>query len=177
MGRLSYFPPGIFSTGGDYDQSSAGWYAEHLTAMRESSLYMPADPEESYRFLWLRSFHHPLVIRVWRSAKGQFILVKRLSSVGVFRPGKLALNRTYSLTEGEWYGFINLLEKACYWGASTEGDVIGKDGARWILEGVREGRYHIVARWSPGGGDYREACLYLLKLSRSGIEMSGKEVY
>jgi hypothetical protein len=51
----------------------------------------------------------------------------------------------------------------------------GFDGAQWILEGVKDQKYHVVDRWTPRDGAFREACLYLLKLSQIGI--SPKEVY
>jgi hypothetical protein len=50
-----------------------------------------------------------------------------------------------------------------------------RDGAEWILEGARDGRYHVVARLSPQDGTYREACLYLLNLSK--IEVEANWVY
>ena len=35
----------------------------------------------------------------------------------------------------------------------------------WIMEGYREGRYHVVDRKSPDPGAYRDACMYLLRHS------------
>jgi hypothetical protein len=37
------------------------------------------------------------------------------------------------------------------------------DGARWILEDVRDGKYHLVDRWSPDTGTFREAALLLVQ--------------
>jgi hypothetical protein len=31
---------------------------------------------------------------------------------------------------------------------STDDGIHGKDGDMWIMEGVTNGRYHVVARWS-----------------------------
>jgi len=50
-----------------------------------------------------------------------------------------------------------------------------RDGDEWVLEGVRDGRYHVVARVSPRNGTYREACLYLLSLSK--IEVDANRVH
>lgn len=179
VGRLLYFPPGVFSTNNWHDDFRRDWYSEHLRAMKESSFYFPDGSEqESYRFLWLRSFHHPIAVRVWSLAGKQLVTVKEMSGAGGYTPGKLIVNRTHTVTVCEWKEFTRLLEQTCYWNLPTDSDDRGgKDGAQWILEGVKGGRYHVVDRWSPEGGSYREACLYLLKLSGLGIDVSNESVY
>jgi len=178
MGRLLYFPPGALSANEWHDQFTTDWYSKHLAAMDEHSLYMPGYiAEECYRFLWLRSFHHPIAVCLWRSGDAHFVHVKQLSGAGGYEPGKLVINRTRFLTKGEWDEFIRLLEEASYWKLPTEDSVIGNDGARWVLEGVRENRYHIVDRWGPKGGNYREACLYLLGIANLGIDVFGEDIY
>jgi hypothetical protein len=68
------------------------------------------------------------------------------------------------------------LDDSCYWQLATQDDSMdGNDGARWILEGVKGGRYHIVDRWTPQNGSYRELCLYALKLS--GLKLDASELY
>lgn len=79
--------------------------------------------------------------------------------------------------KAEWDGFVSLLDRSCYWQLAAENDEMGNDGAQWILEGIRDGRYHVVDRWTPRSGDYREACLDLLQLSNLGIALSGEDVY
>ena len=49
-------------------------------------------------------------------------------------------------------------------------ETLGLDGARWILEGLKKGRYHVVERWSPEGGKFREAAECLIGLSKLDIE-------
>jgi hypothetical protein len=104
--------------------------------------------------------------------------VKELNGAGGYEPGELIVDRTYPITNEEWDQFAGLIEQACYWRQPTEdNEMHGEDGAQWILEGAKGGRYHIVDRWSPNDGSYRETCLYLLKLSRLGIATSSKELY
>ena len=178
MGRLLYFPPNVFSNNEGHNQSKASWYSEHLRVMNEPSLYFPDDSEaESYRFLWLRSFHHPVAVRIWQSGGDHFITLKQLSGAGGYEPGRLVINRTRAISRVEWEEFIRLLEQASYWNLPTDDYYFGHDGAQWILEGVRGGRYHIVDRWSPNGGNYRAACFYLLVLSGLEIDASAAGVY
>ena len=54
---------------------------------------------------------------------------------------------------------------------------MGRDGSQWVLEGVRDNRYHIVDRWSPENSEYREACTYLLKLSGMDEDRLKRELY
>jgi hypothetical protein len=178
LSKSSYFPPGAFYPKPEHEGFVVEWYAKHLKAMAEQSLLSyPESQAESYRFLWLRSFHHPVAVRVWRSDGGLFLNVKQLSGAGGYEPGRLITNQTRQLTNAEWDDFVGLLDHSCYWQLPAEIDEMGNDGAQWILEGAREGRYHVVDRWTPRIGDFREACLYLLKLSNLGIDLSAEDVY
>ena len=133
---------------------------------------------ERYRFLWLRSFHHPVAVRIWKSGDEHFISVKETNGAGGYEPYQLILDRTRMLAPAEWAEFIRLLDQTCYWELESEDENIeGNDGARWILEAVKGGRYHIVDRWSPDGGTYREACMYALKLSELKIDTPGEPIY
>src|SRR4030081_3548113 len=61
------------------------WYAKHLRAMREPSLWESSKDTslESYRFLWLRSFHHPVSARLEVAKDGTAqLFVKVLSGQG-----------------------------------------------------------------------------------------------
>lgn len=46
----------------------------------------------------------------------------------------------------------------------VEGSRVRADGDQWIVEGVRGGRYHVVDRWSPEPGAYRDLALLLQAL-------------
>lgn len=171
----SYFPPRVLDPQPRRDKFIE-WYSKHLSAMGEPSLLSRPDAgTEDYRFLWLRSFHHPVAVHIWRSDDKQFLNVKELDGAGGYEPGKLITNRTQSLAKSDWEGFIRLLEQNCFWNLPAENDARGHDGAQWILEGRRTDRYHVVDRWSPDRGTFREACLFLLKLSSLGID--GEYIY
>ena len=54
-------------------------------------------------------------------------------------------------------GFLTSLNDLSFWKLPAslveETNVVQLDGAQWILEGVKQGRYHIVDRWSPDRTD------------------------
>ena len=150
------------------------WYSEHLLSLKEPSLLAPASrKEEIYRFVWLRSFEEPVSIRVKSEGKKRDIFIKKTDSKHSSVVGKLNFDHSRSLSDEEWQQFLILLENTCFWGMRSWDDRLGKDGAFWILKGVNGGRHHIVARWSPGGGDFQEAYQYLIRLS----ELSPKDIY
>ncbi|HXQ74218.1 MAG TPA: hypothetical protein VN844_27185 [Pyrinomonadaceae bacterium] len=174
----SYFPRRLLSQDEWRDQFKTDWYAKHLGAMDEAPLSFPDEQvRESYRFLWLRSFHHPVGVRLWKTEMDQFITVNELSGAGGYEPGTSILKSQRRLSQSEWDAFKRLLEYSCYWEQPTDADDAGLDGAQWLLEGFREGRYHLVVRWTPQKGSFREACLYMLKLSRLKIDTKTEPLY
>jgi hypothetical protein len=50
------------------------------------------------------------------------------------------------------------------------------DGAQWIIEGARNGTYHIVDRWSPEDGEIRALGLLILN-DLAKMKLAAKEVY
>jgi hypothetical protein len=174
--KESFFPPKILAQDQPGNQFRNNWYSKHLRAMKEESLYSP-DNEwvESYRFLWLRSFHNPVAVRIWKCGSTRFISVKESDGAGGYEPGNLKLDRKRELTLDEWHEFRRHLDDSCYWHLPTRDDSSGFDGAQWIFEGVKGGRYHVVDRWTPQNGSYRELCLYALKLS--GLKLDTSELY
>jgi len=62
----TYFPSGALSDSDRGDSDLARWYSGQLKALDEPSLLAEArnTSTQSYRFLWLRSFHHPIAVRL-----------------------------------------------------------------------------------------------------------------
>jgi hypothetical protein len=161
-----YFPPGVLSSNRWQNRFKSRWYSKALTAMKEPSLLrFQSRQNETYRFLWLRSFDNPIVVRIHRSKSSIYLVTKQLDGDGGHHPGKLIANRTRSLSSAEWDEFTKQLEQSSYWTLPADIGDIGNDGAQWILEGAKDGRYHVVDRWSPKDDGYRRACSYLLELS------------
>ena len=152
------------------------WYSRHLQVMNELPLTALVNEDESYRFLWLRSFHRPVSVHVGRAGTRYFMVVKRLNGRGGYDPGTSDLYWARSLSENDWDAFMMHLEHSSYWTMQTEYDAGLTDGAQWILEGYRDGRYHVVDRQSPDGA-YRDACLHLLRKSGLLAELPADQVY
>ena len=152
-----FFPPGTF---GDADRDNAfiaAWYETPLTTMQEPVLWEMTENLQAhiYRFLWLPSFHAPFAARLSIEADGT-------GALNIKRTDSKVQAKVYLLTMPQVRQWLERLNQAGYWKLPTQDDTIGLDGARWILEGVRDGKYHVVDRWSPDSGAFREAILLLL---------------
>src|SRR5258705_9617064 len=156
-----YFPPGILGKSHQQDEFAIRWYSKHLTALREPSLWETSQLDltaEAYRFLYLRSFHHPISVRLAVAQDKTATLVsKETNGKGGYEPGRLIRNRTIHLSQIQTESLLTALNELSFWRLppllEAEGNVLQLDGAQWILEGAREGRYHFVDRWSPDRAD------------------------
>ncbi len=142
------------------------WGAVALARFNEMPLEnLPACVDESYRLVWLPTFHSPVAVRVWRSGEKHFLVAKQLDGKGGYGMGTLAAEETRPLTEDEWRAFLNLLDQASYWDMpSLDDSPPPNDGAAWVIEGAKNKKYHDVHRHTLSV-EFRESCVYLLKLS------------
>ena len=153
------------------------WYSRVLRQMDEQPLPSLTSEDETYRFLWLRSFNHPIAIHVSRTGSHQSIVVKELSEVDPDKPAKVMRFNSRSLSTPDWIEFMQRLEVARFWQLPAEPDLMGFDGSQWVLEGYREDHYYVVDRWSPESGAYHDACLYLLEKSGVLAKTPPKTIY
>jgi hypothetical protein len=156
------------------DEHSSEWYSSHLRAAHEPSLVELAAfaPDRMHlRFLWLRSFDQPMIVRVDENNDGQAkITAMLLSGAGGYEPGQITkkLNRVLSATE--WKKLKNLVAQSALASEPAVGCDMGMDGAQWILEVVENGEYSFYERWSPTTGNIRNVGLYMLRLTEWDLE-------
>ncbi len=144
-----------------------GWYGKHLRALQEPALC--AKPGvEVYRFLWLRTFHNPIAVRIQRLDDHYRLIGKQLSGAGGYEPGKLVRDTTIELSAEQVAQVKDLIDQSGYWSMGADSS-FGDDGSQWILEVVSNGRYRVVDRWTPGydgkRSTYRTLCLRMVALS------------
>ena len=164
-----YFPKYLFDPEGSEDTTSSLSYAYGLAlaAFREPALFDSAEPE-AYRFLYLRSFHNPVMVRIFRDVSGVsggwVITSMRTSGYGggpLF--GNIEYERTKTLNAAEVSRFMNLMDAAHVWEMPVREARFGFDGAEWIFEALKNGKYHAVDRWSPESStSYAQLCMWML---------------
>ena len=164
-----YFPAGAFQSAPGGDESTQRWYVGQLRAMNEPPLpQLQAD--ETYRFLWLRSFHDPVSVRIQASHGRATLVAVELERDDRGKVGSVKRRLERALTESEWRALTAALGDAEFWDAPTVDPdaTLVADGAVWTFEGYRSGVYHAVTRWNPQWGAFRtlgEAFLHAAHLS------------
>jgi hypothetical protein len=177
--QTQYFPHGVLCAPVTTEFCER-WYSRHLRAMGEPSLWELSQSQmaATYRFLWLRTFHHPVSARLSIATDGSGeLVVKVLNGAGGYEPGHLIQDRKITVSKDDVNDFLQLLEKANFWSSPTEEGAGGCDGAQWVMEAAKRGRYHVVDRWSPKEGDaYRNAALFLA-ITLGGLNPRYNDVY
>ncbi len=160
-------------------------YSKYLAALKEPSLGELSRQDaaaEVYRFLWLRSFDNPIAVRlvVTRDVTrdGGRLIAKMTSGQGGFEPGHLVLNRESRLSKEATAWFLAEVKHARFWDVPTRDDSRAKpDGAQWIVEGVKQGRYHVVDRSSPDPKDPAHILGIALLINLARFRLLYQEVY
>jgi hypothetical protein len=155
---IKYFPDSSLDLRRDHFKRD--WYSAQLNALQEPSLYqmVKVSNSESYRFLWLRTFHHPVAVRIDVKPDGTGMLTAKISTgAGGYRPGVISENRSQLLNKEQISTFLAKVDDVQFWKAPNPvNDQRGADGSQWIIEGLKNGRYHVVDRWSPTNGVTRQ---------------------
>jgi hypothetical protein len=148
--------------------------------LEEPSLYSlsKSTSAESYRFLWLRTFHHPIAIRLDPNPDGtSTVTVKVASGAAGFRPGVLSEQRSQLVSKEQTQAFLKRVTELHFWDAPNPlNDQRGTDGSQWIIEGVKAGRYHVVDRWTPSKGVVRELGM-MLAFQLAKMDVPKNEIY
>ncbi len=78
MDKTGYFPSDALNGYEPTDDLIGNSYGKRLKAMKEESLLKSANENtEIYRFFWLRTFHHPIFVRIEKSEKRSQTFFKR----------------------------------------------------------------------------------------------------
>jgi hypothetical protein len=118
-----------------------------------------------YRFSCFPSFAPPVSVRLHVNETGDGIVFlnrwngrRALDHRQYFREGT-----QYEVSAPEVSKFLALVKSTDFWNMPPRLDSFpGFDGSTWVLEGIRNGAYHVVSRWSPKHGDFRGAGLLLM---------------
>lgn len=172
-----YFPKGALDpSGSKVDGILRDWYSKYLRTMMEPSLSCgPRGDGFAYRFLWLRSFHHPIAVCIEKDGPSVTLSAVELDGTGGRAPGEIVKRTQRALSLAEHNRFLAKLNQVGFWEMRRDQDRFGEDGAEWILEGIDNGRYQVVQRWSPGPGAYSDVCIVLLDLA--GFKIPVTELY
>ncbi len=161
---VDYFPAHTFTGRGAAFQVQ--WYSGAFYALALKPMWPPTSPDKrTYRIIVLPSFSPPecVTLTVMPDGSGQ---VEFRTGDSLHVP--LSVDGPRALRPQQVAEFAAALNDINFWHLPTEpppSNSIGLDGARWILEAVQDGTYHVVDRWCPGGTPFGKAAVKLFELS------------
>jgi hypothetical protein len=179
--QTTYFPNHAFDSDARLNNFVDGWYSHQLSAFDEPSLLTQSkDPStQSYRFLWLRSFHHPIAVRIEVKPDGTAMLTTKVASgAGGYPPGHLVTNTSKPLTKQQTESFLHKIDADKFWELPPVllKERQGDDGSQWIIEGVKGGKYPLATQWSPEQGPIHDLGA-ALAFELAGLAIPKAEIY
>lgn len=160
-----FFPTEVF---GRNQAIVARTYSRYLCLTGEKPLAECVSPDrpQVYRVLVeVPPRNAPVVVRLSIAAGGVGELVAKAGQSGG-HPEILTLNRTTEVSHADVDAFLKLLDNVGFWSMSAlkpfdiDHVVMGDTG--WMLEGSREGRYHLVYRGASELGPLKDAVVFLV---------------
>jgi hypothetical protein len=71
-----------------------------------------------------------------------------------YDPGNVNRRRHTNLMDGTARRLLERIEGVGFWTQPLHPpDIVGLDGAQWIIEGIKSGEYHIIDRFTPKPSD------------------------
>jgi hypothetical protein len=108
--------------------------------------------KEWYRFIWVPTFDHPVFLRVDIESDDTAILLTQVwSGQGGYTWGK-SMKNTRRLKSDEQSELFESLADIGFWTLPSQFErppnEVVLDGTDWLIEGVRDGKCHVVTRYS-----------------------------
>ncbi len=182
--RSEYFLPTVLHADPDVGRLRQDWYADALARLDEPSfLELSRRPGEGYRFLWLRTWHPAVVVRL--HVVGDLAVAEARRLDGRSRPqelGRLAAANRRTVSAADLAALQDALDQVGFWSLPTmdprdpaTGDATAEEGSRWVFEGMHDGQLQVVDRFSPDDPDL--VSLGMLMLELAGVHPDPREVY
>ena len=151
------------------------WGANGIPAMQEPSLLKNLDTRDSfdtYRFVWDRSFHSTVMIRIGRDQEHAYLIKfvgSPRDSITIGRRDSIALSLA------AWTELTQSLSQESFWRSPPP--AIFPDGAMWMFE-RRSARGYRYAVWHSPGRTGRDSLAYatgVRLLTAAGL--AGESIY
>ncbi len=161
-----YFPIEVF---GSNRSQPAMWYSWFLRSMWERPWDECVSPEcpQVYRLLIAtRPYNAPVVVRLRVRTVGVSELIAKVGRDGG-HPQILTLSRTTDPTRADVDEFLKHIDEAGFWSLPARVPIdlhhVPMGEASWMLEGIRDGRYHLVYRVASELGSLKSPLNLLVK--------------
>jgi hypothetical protein len=146
-----------------------------LSDLKEDCLYnIEAKPNANiYRFTWLRSFHHPIAIRIEKIDNEIMLYWKVGKGAGGYKPKGLKKSGKKKLSLKKWIEFEGIVKASNFDSLPNEKYIPMLDGATWTLERKMPESFKAHNTNFPSK-EISKACLYLLDLTNIKVKDDDK---
>lgn len=168
-------------------QDVQGYYTQRnayevMYDLKEPSLYNYTGNGEAIRLVWLRSFEHPVLIRLNNFNDTVYANIKELNlKVNENNIPRIIKDTIVVLDKAIWKQAVSILEGNNFWSTPVEDTSFlksnVKDRAPWFLECRLHNKYHCINRWDDGSMSSKELNLYASELINIGeryVQMKSK---
>jgi len=151
-------------------------YAKQLLDLKEPCLYTEnvGNDRVILRFTWLRSFHHPISIRMEKKESEVYLYWKVGKGKGGYAPEGLMRKGEKQINLKEWNEFMQKLNLDRFNDLPNDRVIPDPDGAIWLLE-YKHGDDFKAHTTNWPHGSIMGCCLYLLSLT--DILVEEKDIY
>jgi len=184
------FPPGSLGHDADWHNFRAVQLFGYLRLFNEASIWQASRkhaPGAVYRFMWLRSFHPAISVRLDIAADGAAFLTTKVSNGccdcaplpadTMQKPFRVKTTKK-RISSAQVRQFLSRVEEVHFWTLPSRKDSLpAPDGADWVLEASNDGHYQLIDAWSPPTGDPANVLARLMLFDLAGLKLSAKEVY
>jgi len=130
-----------------YDANLVGYHSEFLRKVYEPILYKECFEVNAFRLIWYRTFENPLIIRIEKSENQYKLYWKLTDGAGGYNLGELYVSGNRDVGEKIWNNFNFLLQHFGFWESKTlVSEIIALDEDKWIFEGRKDNKYHVILR-------------------------------
>jgi hypothetical protein len=146
---VDYFPPRTFA--GPAADFQVKGYSRKMYALGERPLWSDLPPDETtYRLTYFAALGVPAAITLSiKPAADPQLAIMRMNSDGQ----RAEVDGPSTISRDALTSFLAALDGARFWDAPTNlpppKGRFEMDGAAWMIEGVKDGTYHVVVRWCP----------------------------
>jgi len=141
------------------------WANNVLYDLKEPLLFNYHGNGEFVRFIWLRSFENPVIIRINRFNDSVYANIKELKikANDTILPN-IVKDTIVTVSKREWQNITEPIEKSNFFTAKYADNNLNEDGAIWFLEYRNERGYKVIRRWDNGRLSSEPLNYYLIPL-------------
>ena len=188
--QSKFYPPGGLGHDDDWDHFRSDQLSGCLRSFKEASIWEASRkhvPGAVYRFMWLRSFHPAISVRLNITADGAGVLTTKVSNgccdcapppAGTKQKPFRVQTTVREISAPELRRFLSCVEAVHFWTLHSRNDSLpGPDGADWVIEASNAGRYQLIDAWSPPTGDPANFLGRFMLFDLADLHLSDNEVY